>query len=81
MIPTTTIFLKNIGFEGIEAIYPDHSIEETNFFISIGKELGLIITGGSDFHSLETNGNDLGCVNVEDEYLYKLKEKLTRKNR
>ena len=67
--------LKEIGFEGIEAIYSDHTEEEIEYFTCLGKKLGLIITGGSDFHFFSEKGPDLGCVNVPYECLTILKEK------
>lgn len=42
--------LERQGLQGIEAYYSTHSREETQFFVKIAQEKGLIITGGTDFH-------------------------------
>lgn len=42
--------LKEVGLKGIEAYYTEHTREYTKFLIKCAKELGLLVTGGSDFH-------------------------------
>ncbi|RUS48187.1 PHP domain-containing protein [Cohnella sp. AR92] len=42
--------LINLGIDGIECYYPSHSHEVTEDCLSICKELGLLITAGSDCH-------------------------------
>lgn len=42
--------LKNFGLMGIEVFYPEHTTDFTKFLIECAKELGLLLTGGSDFH-------------------------------
>jgi predicted metal-dependent phosphoesterase TrpH len=42
--------LINLGIDGIECYYPTHSHEVTEDCLSICKELGLLITAGSDCH-------------------------------
>ena len=42
--------LKNFGVDGIEAYYPSHTEEETQYFVSLAKDLSLLVTGGSDTH-------------------------------
>jgi predicted metal-dependent phosphoesterase TrpH len=42
--------LKNFGLMGIEVFYPEHTADFTKFLIECAKELGLLLTGGSDFH-------------------------------
>ncbi|GAB6097126.1 PHP domain-containing protein [Desulfatiferula olefinivorans] len=39
-----------LGLEGLEAYYPDHTPALTRAYIALSRELGLIATGGSDFH-------------------------------
>ena len=41
---------RNMGLDGLEAISPHHSWQETEHWQKVAKELGLIITAGSDFH-------------------------------
>ena len=42
--------LKDLGLDGIEAIYSRHSTEERERYSRLARRLGLLITGGSDFH-------------------------------
>ena len=42
--------LKEMGLDGLEAISTHHSWQATEHWQKIAKELGLIITAGSDFH-------------------------------
>ena len=39
-----------MGLEGIEVFYPDHTEEMTAFYQNVAEGLGLVSTGGSDFH-------------------------------
>lgn len=42
--------LKDMGLKGIEAYYPEHSEEETLYYLKLAKKLDLLVTGGTDFH-------------------------------
>ena len=42
--------LKGWGADGIEIFYTTHTEEETEYFLRLSKELGLLVTGGSDTH-------------------------------
>jgi predicted metal-dependent phosphoesterase TrpH len=46
--------LKAWGLMGVEAIYPDHDEVWTRGLIEIAERLGLIVTGGSDYHGGKT---------------------------
>lgn len=66
--------LKLWGLAGIEAYHISHSIEDTEYFVNVSKELGLIITGGTDCHGVMTNGEPLiGKITVPYENVLKLK--------
>jgi predicted metal-dependent phosphoesterase TrpH len=75
------IFLKELkqhGLKGIEAYYPDHNIEQTEFYERLGKKYGLLITGGTDFHGPPREeielGKGRGNLSIPYELLLKLKE-------
>jgi predicted metal-dependent phosphoesterase TrpH len=38
------------GLQGIEVYHPDHSFQENIHYTMLAERLGLVITGGSDFH-------------------------------
>jgi 3',5'-nucleoside bisphosphate phosphatase len=42
--------LKEMGIEGIEVYYPEHSASQTRSFGDIARRYDLILTGGTDFH-------------------------------
>lgn len=42
--------LKRSGLKGIEAYHPGHTNRQHNRFCMLARELGLTITGGSDYH-------------------------------
>jgi predicted metal-dependent phosphoesterase TrpH len=44
------------GLDGIEAYHSDHSAEERLYFIRLADQLGLMITGGSDYHGFKAKG-------------------------
>jgi predicted metal-dependent phosphoesterase TrpH len=42
--------LKDMGLQGIEVYYPEHSSENVEFYSRLALSLDLAITGGTDFH-------------------------------
>lgn len=42
--------LRAAGLNAIEAYHSDHSPEQTALYLQLAKQLGLLVTGGSDFH-------------------------------
>ncbi|MDR5684297.1 MAG: PHP domain-containing protein [Armatimonadota bacterium] len=42
--------LVGVGLMGIEAYYPEHTPSQTRSFVELGRRLGLVLTGGSDYH-------------------------------
>ncbi|WP_027367138.1 PHP domain-containing protein [Desulfocurvibacter africanus] len=44
--------MKPLGLDGLEARYPEHSPEDTRNYENLAARLGLVVSGGSDFHGL-----------------------------
>ncbi len=42
--------LREFGLQGIEAYYSEHSQDQTRRYVALAREMGLLTTGGSDFH-------------------------------
>ena len=42
--------LQSLGLLGLEAYYPEHSAAQTQQFLALAKQHGLLVTGGTDFH-------------------------------
>jgi hypothetical protein len=77
--------LAAMGLGGIEALYSGHSPEQTEAFKKTAGQLGLLITGGSDFHG-EINpniemGKGLGDLNVPYEIFIHLCNALEKQNK
>jgi predicted metal-dependent phosphoesterase TrpH len=49
-LENAVIYMKAIGISGIECYHPTHSREDVRFYRSLAGRMGLLITGGSDFH-------------------------------
>lgn len=70
--------LMNYGLRGIEAYHRKHSPACVEYFSSMAERLGLIVTGGSDFHAPNImNGQIVLGKNFVPEWVYEqlLKEK------
>lgn len=47
------------GIDGLECFHPSASPEQSELFVAYAKEHGLMITRGSDFHSIENRNYDI----------------------
>lgn len=71
-------WLKEEGLDGIEAY--NHATQEENLQIrNIANKLGLIITGGSDFHTM-TDGSEIGCPELNEKDVQTLEDKIKLQN-
>lgn len=63
--------LMHFGLRGIEAYHRKHSPAIVEYFSSMAEELGLIVTGGSDFHAPSAmNGQIILGKNFVPEWVY-----------
>jgi predicted metal-dependent phosphoesterase TrpH len=62
--------LRGFGLDGVEAYHNDHGAEDRLYFIRLANQLGMIITGGSDYHGFKTqnappdDGGKLGSLQL-----------------
>ncbi|CAB1066128.1 FIG00031715: Predicted metal-dependent phosphoesterases (PHP family) [Olavius sp. associated proteobacterium Delta 1] len=42
--------LKELGIQGVEVFYPEHTPEQTRLFAELAQRHNLLLTGGTDFH-------------------------------
>lgn len=61
------------GLMGLEAIYPEHSGGQTDYYQKLAKKYGLLITGGSDCHGHAKPEVGIGSIKVPYELIEKLK--------
>lgn len=58
-----------LGLDGIEAYYPRHDVEMTGRFLSLAKQLGLLVTGGSDDHGDINEGRLMGTIRLDHSHV------------
>jgi hypothetical protein len=67
--------LKEVGLDGVEALYQANAPRENVEFSRIAKRLGYLRSAGSDFHGSNKPTIPLG-MQVDDDYIYPLLERL-----
>nr|WP_083436982.1 PHP domain-containing protein [Thermincola ferriacetica] len=62
--------LKGYGLQGIEAYYSAYSPEETELYLKLAGDYGLLVTGGTDFHGSNKPEIEIGigCGNLRIPY-------------
>ena len=56
----------NYGLKGIEVYHSSHDLDEIKLYENIANKLGLLISGGSDYHGIITKPNvEIGKINGE----------------
>jgi predicted metal-dependent phosphoesterase TrpH len=66
--------LKEIGLAGIEVDHQDHDPPTRDRLRAIARDLGLVVTGSSDYHGTGKVGHDLGCNTTAPEELTRIRE-------
>jgi predicted metal-dependent phosphoesterase TrpH len=64
--------LMALGLAGVECYYPEHSADQEALYLSLARELGLLVTGGSDFHGDNKPEISLGRINCQPRLTYDL---------
>ncbi len=68
--------LQREGLEGLEAYYGEYRAAEQKYFLNLATRLGMVATGGSDYHGANKPGLRLGRgrggLQVPDDLLEKL---------
>jgi hypothetical protein len=74
--------LKAAGLDGVEVHYSTHTARQTREYLSLANQLGLLVTGGSDFHGLTKPdievGIGKGTLHIPGSLLPKLKQAAAR---
>ena len=68
--------LTALGLAGIEAIYSEHAPEQEALYLKLAGELGLLVTGGSDFHGENKPELTLGTMPCQKRLTYERLEAL-----
>ncbi|MGP8051857.1 MAG: PHP domain-containing protein [Desulfobaccales bacterium] len=64
--------LTAVGLAGIEAIYAEHTPEQEALYLRLARELGLLVSGGSDFHGDNKPEIVLGGMPGQERLNYRL---------
>ncbi len=70
--------LISAGLAGIEACHASHDSATTERYRALADKLGLIATGGSDFHGSEREGGDIGSSTAPENALLGLEAAAAR---
>ena len=69
--------LVEAGLDGVEVYYPAHTPEQQSELLEIAARYNLVVTGGSDFHTLDDPiHGQLGCMAVPPDTVEKLKARI-----
>jgi predicted metal-dependent phosphoesterase TrpH len=52
------------GLDALEAYHPDHDKPTTERYLTVASRLGLLTSGGSDFHGDQSHGHEPGSVTL-----------------
>lgn len=56
--------LRHNGLDALEAFHPDHDLARVGHYVALAATLGLLLTGGSDFHGDPSHGLPPGSVTL-----------------
>ena len=70
--------LKEMGIQGVEVFYSEHTPEQTRLFAELAQRHNLLLTGGSDFHGTIQPHIAIGSGKGDLFVPYELYEKLIR---
>ncbi len=71
-LKNTLTELKALGLAGLETIYAEHTPEQEALYLKLAGELGLLVTGGSDFHGDNKPELSLGKMRGQERLTYRL---------
>lgn len=66
--------LREAGLAGVEVDHEDHDADARARLRALAEDLGLLVTGSSDFHGTGKAGHDIGCNTTDPAQLDRLLE-------
>lgn len=73
--------LVHAGLEGIEAFHAEHSDADRERYAAQAARLGLVATGGSDYHGSDTRSSKLGTGGCPDAAVDALRRRVASRDR
>ena len=58
--------LRDAGLDAIEAYHSDHDVRTSTLYADLAGRLGLLVTGGSDFHGDPSHGVEPGTATLPE---------------
>ena len=71
--------LVRAGLDGVECFHTKHTPGASKHYVRLAKELGVLITGGSDCHGLNKGKPLIGTIRLPYEYVEQLKAAIARR--
>jgi len=71
--------LLRSGLDGVECFHTKHTATASAHYVRMAKELGLLITGGSDCHGLNKGKPLIGTVKLPYQHVEQLKAAIARR--
>jgi 3',5'-nucleoside bisphosphate phosphatase len=68
--------LAALGMDGVEVKHPSHSSQDTTRLRALAEQLGLIPSGGSDWHGAADGPRTIGMMRVQADWLARQDERL-----
>jgi 3',5'-nucleoside bisphosphate phosphatase len=68
--------LAALGMDGVEVKHPGHSSQDTQRLRALAEQLGLLLSGGSDWHGAADGPRTIGMMRVQAEWLVRQDERL-----
>ena len=66
---TVIMTLAAQGLQGIEAFYPTYDRQDTQHYLDVAQQHGLLVSGGSDYRGVPGRGTEeIGQFTIEDVY-------------
>lgn len=70
------------GLRGLEVYYPGYHPEQIEYYLGLARKYGLLVTGGSDFHGVDSGREvKLGDLTIPDELVDELRNEYLRRNK
>lgn len=73
---STLTHLKECGLDGIEGYYTEYTEEMNVAYRKMAEDLGLLLSGGSDFHGANKDGYEIGTGKGNLQIPYELLQKI-----
>jgi len=70
--------IAEMGIDGVEVFYPEHSEQQTVGYLEMAQSRGLLVTGGSDFHGGLDERGKLGSIRLSRERIETIKNRLAQ---